>query len=388
MQPPLSSPEHAKRQCTAPIKATGTEPKLRRKRQTEPATIVLARVSTTEIEVLVRLSVLDQSPVAQGSSASQALARTRELAQLADRLGYERYWVAEHHGSESFAGSSPEVLISHLAACTQRIRVGSAGVMLMHYSPLKVAENFKLLENLYPDRIDLGIGRAPGSDGITAAALAYGNQIGIEYFPAKVADLKAFLRDETPHTPALKDVKATPRSAETPQMWMLGSSRDGAELAARFGLPYSHAHFIAPEQAIPAIEHYRSRFTPSAFAEAPQVNLGIFVICSDDAERARALGRCRDLWRLRVERGEFGPYPSVEEAASVTLTPQEQARIDARSEHQLLGTPAEVVPAIRDLADRCGADELSVISICHDHNDRVRCYELLAEHLLTASGAS
>lgn len=336
----------------------------------------------------MRLSILDQSPIAQGSTAAQALANTRQLAQLGDRLGYARYWVAEHHGSQSFAGSSPEVLISHLAACTNRIRIGSAGVMLMHYSPLKVAENFKLLENLYPDRIDLGIGRAPGSDGLTAAALAYGNQIGIEYFPAKVADLKAFLCDETPHTPALKGVVATPATEAPPQMWMLGSSRDGAELAARFGLPYSHAHFISPEQAVSAVAHYRSRFQPSPFAPEPLVNLGIFVICSDSQERAEALGRCRDIWRLRVERGEFGPYPSIAEAAAVELSPAEEDRLGARSEHQLLGTPSVVVPAIEELADRCGADELSVISICHDHADRVRCYELLAEHLLSAAASS
>ncbi len=333
----------------------------------------------------MRLSVLDQSPIASGSTAREALGQTLALAQRADELGYHRYWVAEHHGSQSFAGSSPEVLISHLAARTNRIRVGSAGVMLMHYSPLKVAENFKLLENLYPNRIDLGLGRAPGSDGLTAAALAYGNQIGIEYFPAKVADLQAFLVDKTPHTPSLAGVRATPQCDTLPQMWMLGSSLDGASFAARFGLPFSHAHFISPDLAEQACDHYRSTFKASDFASEPLINLGVFVICADSEEEALAMARCRDVWRLRVERGEFGPYPSVQEAADTEFTKAEQTRLDSRNRHQLAGTPDVVVPKLRELARKCGADELSVISITHDFTARLRCYELLAEHLLDAS---
>ncbi len=158
----------------------------------------------------MKLSVLDQSPIRSGGTAADALRETIELAQITERLGYHRYWVAEHHGSASFAGSSPEVLISTIAANTSRIRVGSGGVMLMHYSPLKVAENFRLLETLYPGRIDLGIGRAPGSDGITAVALAYGSKIGMEYFPAKLADLKAFINGQPPYTEALSPVRVTP----------------------------------------------------------------------------------------------------------------------------------------------------------------------------------
>ena len=219
----------------------------------------------------VKLSVLDQSPIRSGGTAADALRETIELAQITERLGYHRYWVAEHHGSASFAGSSPEVLISTIAANTSRIRVGSGGVMLMHYSPLKVAENFRLLETLYPGRIDLGIGRAPGSDGITAAALAYGSKIGIEYFPAKLADLKAFINGQPPYTEALSPVRVTPEPATAPELWMLASSEDGARLAAHFGLPLSFAHFISPHAAESSCQIYRDTFRPSDICPMPRV---------------------------------------------------------------------------------------------------------------------
>jgi luciferase family oxidoreductase group 1 len=326
----------------------------------------------------MKLSILDQSPIRAGSTAAAALRETFELATIAERLGYHRYWVAEHHGSASFAGSSPEILIGQIAARTRRIRVGSGGVMLMHYSPLKVAENFRLLETLYPGRIDVGIGRAPGSDGITAVALAYGSQIGIEYFPAKLADLRAFLRGDTPYTDALAPVRATPIPEGVPELWMLGSSEDGARLAAHFGLPFSFAHFISPHAAEQCCRVYRDHFRPSVTAAAPQVNLGVFVLCADRDEDAQALAVCRDLWRLKVERGEFGPFPTRAEAASYRMTEAERTRIEDRRRHQILGTPGRVRAQLEDLTERCGAEELVVVSITPEFESRVRCYELLA----------
>lgn len=327
----------------------------------------------------MKLSVLDQSPIRRGGTAADALRETLELAVLAEQLGYHRYWVAEHHGSASFAGSSPEILAGQIAARTSRIRVGSGGVMLMHYSPLKVAENFRLLETLFPGRMDVGIGRAPGSDGITAAALAYGSQIGNEYFPAKLADLRAFLQGELPYTDAFSRVRATPVPETVPELWMLGSSDDGARLAAHFGLPFSFAHFISPQAAEACCRIYREGFRPSTTSPVPRVSLGVFVLCADTDTEAEALAACRDLWRLRVERGEFGPFPTLDEAARYVMTPEECARVSERREHQILGTAERVHAQLRALAERCGAEELVVVSITPDFRSRARCYELLSD---------
>lgn len=326
-----------------------------------------------------RLAVLDQSPIPEGSTPEQALARTVELARVTESLGYHRYWVAEHHGSQSFAGSAPEILIGQIAASTRRIRVGSAGVMLMHYSPLKVAESFKVLSAFHPGRIDLGIGRAPGSDGITAAALAYGSPLSVEYFPTKMSDLKAWLADAPPFTEAFARVTATPHVARGPDLWMLGSSEDGARLAAHFGLPFSYAHFINPDHAERACAVYRENFRPSPELPEPLVSLGVFVLCADSDAKAETLAGARDLWRLRVERGEFGPFPSPETVARYVPTTEETARIESRRKHQILGTPDRVKAHLEDLAEATGAGELAVVSITHDFADRVRCYELLAE---------
>lgn len=325
----------------------------------------------------LRFGVLDQSPIVSGGDARQALNDSVQLAKLTDSLGYERYWVAEHHGSNSFAGSSPEVLISRLAAETKQIRVGSGGVMLPHYSPYKVAENFRLLETMYPGRIDLGIGRAPGSDMVTAQALAYGSPIGIEYFANKVVDLKALLNGEPPTTKGLEKVVATPRAETVAEMWLLGSSEQSALYAAHFGLPYSFAHFIAPDQSLSCVERYQ---TLCEEANIPsRTNLGIFVICADTQQKAEQLALCRDLWRLRFEKGDPGPCPSIAEAEAYAFTEAERARLSVRNKHTIAGTPDQVRDRIQQLADSHKVDEFVVVTICHDFADRARSYELLAE---------
>ncbi|MEM1436790.1 MAG: LLM class flavin-dependent oxidoreductase, partial [Pseudomonadota bacterium] len=293
----------------------------------------------------LRIGVLDQSPIVAGATAADALEASLKLAQFADQRGFSRYWFAEHHGSEAFAGAAPEVLIGQALARTRRIRVGSGGVMLMHYSPLKVAETFNLLQTLYPDRVDLGIGRAPGSDGITAAALAYGSQIGIEYFPAKLADLAAFLESRKPHSEGLAPVQARPRVTRPPGLWMLGSSTDGAQLAAQFGLPYCHAHFIGPEHTAAASNHYLDRFQPAPEltgqlgCRRPQLALGVFVSIAETDEEAQLQGRCRDLWRLRIARGEFLPFPSRQEAREARFSAAEAAHLESKAAHAIQGTP-------------------------------------------------
>jgi luciferase family oxidoreductase group 1 len=230
------------------------------------------------------LSVLDQSPIRSGGTAAQAIQETLQLAELADRLGYHRYWLAEHHSSAGLAGSAPEVLIGQVASRTSRIRVGSGGVMLSHYSALKVAENFRVLEALFPGRIDLGIGRAPGSDQRTARALRQGpGALGLEHFPQQLADLIAFLHDELPPNHPFTGVRAMPAGPTAPPLWILGSSGEGALLAAHFGTAFSYAHFINAEGGTEATRAYRESFRPSPRLAAPQASVAAFVICADTA---------------------------------------------------------------------------------------------------------
>ena len=329
----------------------------------------------------LKLSVLDQSPIRSGATAADALAETVTLAQAAERFGYTRYWLAEHHGSDGFAGSAPEIMITRVAAATSHIRVGSGGVMLSHYSPLKVAEVFRLLETLYPGRIDLGIGRAPGSDQITAAALGYGSQVGIEYFPTRVADMIAFLTDEAAPTSAFSRVRATPKAETVPDIWLLGSSDGSATYAAQFGLPFSFAQFINPHDGVNVLAGYRDNFRPSSLYDEPLASIGVFVLCAEDEEEAQHLATSRHYWRLRLEKGLHGPYPTPEEAAAFAYTPADRARLEEIKTYSVVGTPAQVKERLIGMAERFEVEEIVVLSISHDFSVRVRSYELVAEAL-------
>lgn len=324
------------------------------------------------------LSVLDQSPIRSGGSATDALNETIELAIQTERLGYYRFWVAEHHGSKSFAGCAPEILISRIAAETQKMRVGSGGVMLPHYSPYKVAETFKILESLYPGRIDLGIGRAPGSDFLAAQALAYGSNIGIEYFHNKLADLQAFLNGTAPMTRGLEKIWVAPDTEFQPELWILGSSHDSAVFASHFGLPYSFAHFISPDQSQACMSHYFNEFKGKETI-SPRGSLGVFVLCAETEDKVADLRHCRDIWRLRFEKGDPGPCPSVEEARSITLSKEDEQRLEDRRRFSVAGTPDQVKTQLEQLAADHQVNELIVVTICYDFQDRLRSYELLAE---------
>ena len=325
------------------------------------------------------LSVLDQSPVRSGGSFADAVNETVALAQAAERLGYRRYWLAEHHGADGFAGSAPEILIGRVAGATERIRVGSGGVMLSHYSPLKVAETFRLLEVMYPGRIDLGIGRAPGSDGLTAAALAYGNPLGVDAFPTRVVDLMAFLEGSTPATGALAAVNVTPRSDAPPELWMLGSSGESAHLAAHLGLDFAFAHFINAFDGGEASRGYRARFRARKAGAAPRSAVAAFVLCADTEADALELQKCRDLWRLRAEQGRLEPFPSIAEAEAYEYAPHEWQRVLASRARNVVGDPVQVKAGLEALAARHDADEVVVLTITHDFAARVRSYELLAD---------
>lgn len=328
---------------------------------------------------MLTLSVLDQTPIRSGGTAVQAIDETLALAQATEKMGYHRYWLAEHHGTEGLAGCSPEILIARVAAVTSSIRVGSGGVMLSHYSPLKVAENFSLLATMYPNRIDVGLGRAPGGDQLTSMGMAYGSQVGVEYYPTKVIDLKAFLTDSTPANASLASIKITPKPPVPPEMWLLGSSDESAKLAAQFGLPYSFAHFIYPEGAKATLDLYRDVFEPSDVLSKPQANMCVGVICAETQAEAEHLALSRKLWRLQLTKGELGPYPTPEEAEAYPYTDRERKVAESANKTGLVGTPDSVKNALEDLAGSHGLEELMVVTITHDFGARVRSYELLAD---------
>ncbi|MDE0056108.1 MAG: LLM class flavin-dependent oxidoreductase [Gammaproteobacteria bacterium] len=326
----------------------------------------------------MKLGVLDQSPIARGEDARTAVDNTIRLAQECEAFGYHRYWIAEHHASSTLASSTPEILITRVARETDRIRIGSGGVMLPHYSPFKVAENFRMLELMYPGRIDLGVGRAPGSDGLTAAALAYGNPLGIEYYPAKVKDLVAFVSGEKPFTEAFERLRATPNAQTTPDIWMLGSSLDSAVYAGRFGLAFSFAHFIAPQPTVAAMQRYRDEFQGEHLT-APYCSVGVFAIATEDPERADLFRRMREIQRIRRDRGIRGPPPTLEEAAAAPFSDEEMEQLRGRRSRQIIGSGAEVKAGIDALVEETQADEVVVLTITPSFDDRVKSYELIAD---------
>ncbi len=326
------------------------------------------------------LSVLDQSPIRSAETPAQAIHETLELAQAAERLGYHRYWLAEHHGSGGLAGSAPEILIGQVAARTSRMRVGSGGVMLTHYSALKVAESFRMLETLFPGRIDLGLGRAPGSDQLTAEALRHGpGALGLDRFPEQIADLIGFLHDRLPPGHPFAGVRAMPTGPGAPEVWLLGSSDAGAACAAHFGTAFSFAHFINAEGGAEVTRAYARCFRPSPELAAPRASAAVFVLCADTEAEALRLARCRDLFIARLYTGRPGPFPSIEEAEAYDYTPHELAIARHARQRTVAGAPEQVRARLLELGAEYGVDELVVVTITHDFKARLRSYELLAE---------
>jgi luciferase family oxidoreductase group 1 len=324
----------------------------------------------------LRLSVLDQSPVPEGSTGAQALRNTVDLARLADACGYHRYWVAEHHGGPMLAGPSPETLIGPIAAATAGLRVGSGGVMLPHYSPLKVAETFSLLSGLYPGRIDLGLGRAAGTDPMTTFALQRDRrQAAPDDFPEQLRELLALLTDTLPVSHPFARLGASlPGRPEVPEPWLLGSSAQSAIWAGQLGLPYAFADFINPGGA-EAATLYRDHFTPSGWLAEPRVAVAAWAICADSDEAAERLSSSSQMAMRMLRRGRLIAVPPVEKALRF-LAADGPGDGDRRL---ILGSPPRVRAALEDLAGRYGAEEVIVVAITHDHAARRRSYELLAE---------
>jgi luciferase family oxidoreductase group 1 len=335
--------------------------------------------------VTYRLSVLDQSPIAQGQDAAQALRNTLDLAQTADRLGYHRYWLAEHHASRSLAGVAPEALIGPVALATRQIRVGSGGVMLPHYSPFKVAETFSMLSAMAPGRIDLGLGRAPGSDQRTAVALQRDRTRRMPSdFPEQLDELTAYLEGTLPEDHPFASLQhLMPTGGGMPELWMLGSSPDSAIWAAERGLPYCFADFINSDGAHLA-QHYRRSFRPSARLAEPYVMAATWTIAAPTMDEAVRLAAPARMMFAHLIAGNPIPVPPVEEALTwLDANPQ----ADRRHRRTVLGTPAEVRAGLDAVAADYGADELMLVNILPDHAARRRSYELVAAEYKLAPAA-
>ena len=325
------------------------------------------------------LSVLDLSPVSSGMTAAQSLYHTLDLARCAEQLGYTRYWLAEHHNMPGIASSSPEILIGQVARETSRIRVGSGGIMLPNHAPLKVAESFLTLEALFPGRIDLGIGRAAGSDPRTALALrrSSGGR-GSDDFPEQLSELFAFAGGGFPEGHPYRAVTAVPAGVSLPPVWLLGSSDYSAHLAAERGLGFVFAHHINPYGVVAAMRLYRENFVPSAYLPAPKALVTASVICAETHAEAEELALSLDLAWLRLHGGQPSVFPSPEEAKAYPYTTRERGQVLETRARLILGDPAEVQAQLCDFAAQTGADEIVVTTIVHSHVARLRSYELLA----------
>lgn len=322
----------------------------------------------------MKLSILDQSPIRKGGTSQDALRETIQLAQLGESLGYERFWVSEHHNTNALAGSAPEVLLAAIGAATSSIRLGSGGIMLPHYSAFKVAEAFSLLATLYPGRIDLGIGRAPGSDMETARVLATDGRPKFERFPILVEQLEQMIHDRTFRP------KVTPVPSINPDIWMLGSSQDSAVLAAQRGLPYNFAFFINNRMVPALFEYYRNNFQPSEMLAEPKTILTMNVVVAENYDKAFKLALSRSLTFLKFATGQkVEGTVSPEEAAEYPYTAQEWAFIENRLSNAAIGSPEEVKTILENVAHEWQADEIMTVTITYDFEDRIRSYEMLAD---------
>jgi len=324
------------------------------------------------------LSILDQSPVISGLGARRAIEETLALARRADELGYHRYWLAEHHAIAALADPCPEVLLARLGAETRRLRVGTGGVLLPYYSAFRVAETFRMLEALYPGRVDLGIGRAPGGDARTAQAVSGGSFPDAARFPEQVWQLVGHLDGSLPAGHPLERVRVQPEVEGSPEVWLLGSSDYSGALAAELGLPFSFAHFINPQGGDAVMRAYREVFKPGR-EKAPRTMVCSFAICAASDEEAERLAAPIDLRRLHMALNIDSPMPTAEEAARHRYSDEERRYVMGQRARAVIGSPATCRREIEAMAARYGADEVMVLTITGDYASRLRSYELLIE---------
>jgi luciferase family oxidoreductase group 1 len=327
----------------------------------------------------MKISILDQSPVSEGFTGADALRNTLELARLADTLGFERYWVAEHHGTPMLACASPEVMIAAMGMITNRMRIGSGGVMLPHYSPLKVAETFSILSALFPGRVDLGIGRAPGTDHSTAIALQRDRrQQAPDDFPEQLGELLGYLENNLPPGHPFARLAALPGRPHVPDLWLLGSSAQSALWAADNGLAYCFADFINPEGAAYAAM-YRDRFCASQTLAAPRMMVAGFAICAETDEEAQRIASSARMTRTLLNEGKLIPVPPIDKALHFLSERGPNPDTIARPRRAIIGSPAAVKTGIEELANLYAADEVMIVTITYEHAARLRSYELIAK---------
>ena len=328
----------------------------------------------------MQLSILEQAIAAVGRSNQETIRNAIDLAAHCEKLGYNRFWVSEHHNNQTIIGTAPEILMAAIASRTNRIRVGSAGIMLPHYSPLKVAEQFQVLDALAPDRIDLGLGRAPGSDGRTAFALNPLANERPEQFPSDVRDLMAWVRGRPlVEKHPFGNIEAFPKGDTAPEIWILGSSNYGAQVAAHFGLPYCFAWFFSDGRgAEEAVEIYRKNYQPSDIQEEPYVGLCVWALAADTDEEAQFHYNSRAKWRLSRDRGVFMPIEAPETALQCQLTSMERERISQDRANAFVGTASKVNRKIMELGSQLAVDEMALVTWVYDENVRKRSFELIA----------
>ncbi|WP_102335873.1 LLM class flavin-dependent oxidoreductase [Salimicrobium jeotgali] len=321
------------------------------------------------------LSVLDQSPISDGGSPGDALAQTTELAQFTESLGYHRYWVAEHHNTNGLASAAPEVIINTILSKTTNIKVGSGGVLLPQYSPLKVAEVFRTLEVFYPGRVDLGLGRSPGGGQKTRAALTDGVNKPLSSFQRQLKELQHFLYDDLPKGHDYYGVKAKPASPTIPDMWVLGLSERGARHAAKQGTGFTFGYFISPDAVEEALQTYRDKFDPSLQLSEPSVNMCVFAVCADTEEEAEYLARSQDMWLLQVEKGLDTKVYAPDEIDFDNLTGEEIDKIQKNRKRTIIGTPEKVARKLQKLSESYQVDEFLLITNIYDFEKKKASYQ-------------
>ena len=327
----------------------------------------------------IRLSVLDQSPVRKGVTAEQAVKETIELAKYADELGYTRFWVSEHHNTGSLAGSTPEVLLAYLGSQTKNIRIGSGGIMMPNHSTLKVAENFRMLEALFPGRVDLGMGRAPGTDRLTASVLNPSNQFREQDFIEQLYDLRNYFHDRGELGTPLSKIRAIPQVQTVPGLWLLSSSGQSGIFAAHFGMGMAFAHFINPIGGPEAVAAYRERFQPSEDMQEAEASVAIFIFCSEDEEKIKRHQALMDYRFTQFEKGAGITSVGYDDIKHVTYSAYEQERIIHNRKRVITGRPDQIKIKLTQLAQEYGVDEIIAVTITEDFEDRLASYKLLAE---------
>ncbi len=327
----------------------------------------------------IKLSVLDQTPIRKGSNATESLQESIELAKLTDELGYTRYWLSEHHNSKTLATGSPEVVIARLGAETKNIRLGSGGMMMPNHSTLRVAENFRVLEALYPNRIDLGMGRAPGGDRLTAHLLNPSNKFDPQEYIQQLRDLKHLLNDEPLEGISEVKINAIPMVNTSPDLWILTSSGESALIAAYFGMAMSFAQFINPIGGAQAIQNYKAKFQPSAELNDPQTSVGIFGFCSDDEEKVKRVQALMDYRLLSFERGQFNKLFSYDDIKDEEYDALEWQRILYNRQRMAVGTPQQMKEKLEQICEEFDTDEIIMSTFTETKEDRFNSYRLLAD---------